>query len=223
MTLKNLSEQNISSKVLIELREAIQSGELEPGARLVERDLASRLGVSHIPIREALTILTEERLVERQPRRGARVATLSTNDIEEITSLRIVLEQFVGRRVQERWDADASKRLRLVVAAMKKAAERGQREKMFTLDRQFHELLWELSEHHLLMDLTTKLRGRLNGFLHVANNLLEPADLIEHAQAHEEIVDAVESGEPERLQTVIAQHIRAAASRISAVANEFGD
>ena len=162
MALKGLSDQNIAEKVADELREAIQSGQLEPGERLVERKLAERLGVSHIPVREALAKLTEERLVERWPRRGARVAELDARELQEISSLRIVLEQFVCIRVQERWNETSEARLRKIVKAMVEAAEHGDSDLMFTLDRRFHELTWELSDNQLLMDMTAQLRRRLN-------------------------------------------------------------
>src|SRR5690606_314708 len=108
--MRTVSDQNIAEQVTDELRAAIHSGELAPGDRLVERKLAERLGVSHIPVREALTRLAEERLITREPRRGARVAALTAQDLEEIASLRTALEQFMAIRVQERWtDASAAR------------------------------------------------------------------------------------------------------------------
>ncbi|WP_345763403.1 GntR family transcriptional regulator [Diaminobutyricibacter sp. McL0608] len=216
MPLRNLSEDNISTKVIDELRAAIQNGELEPGTRLVERKLAERLGVSHIPVREALAILTEERLIEREPRRGARVASLSRKDLAEITSLRIVLEQFVARRVQERWTAKTEKQLRKITASMTKAATLGDRDTMFELDRQFHETLWEMSEHQLLVELTARLRGRLNGFLRMANKLLEIEQMQGHSEAHIAIVEALAGDDEVLLDATIAEHIQAAADRIEA-------
>ena len=213
--LGNVSDQNIADQVADELRNAIHSGELEPGERLVERKLAERLGVSHIPVREALAKLAEERLVERQPRRGARVAALTTEELAEISTLRIVLEQFVCQRVQERWNARSEAKLRRIVASMIEAAERGDGERMFALDRKFHEQLWELADHRLLMDMTSQLRGRINGFLRAANNALEPADRIAHAQAHGEIVDAIASGDLELARATMAKHVEIAVARIS--------
>lgn len=212
--LGNVSDQNIADRVADELRAAIQSGELEPGERLVERKLAERLGVSHIPVREALAKLAEERLVERQPRRGARVAALTGEELAEISSLRIVLEQFVCQRVQERWSGRSEAKLRRIVASMIEAAERGEGDRMFALDRKFHEQLWELAEHHLLMDMTSQLRGRINGFLRATNNALEPADRIAHAQAHAEIIDAIASGDLELARSTMAKHVEIAAARI---------
>src|ERR1700678_3426683 len=76
--LSNVDGKNLADKVADELRTAIQRGRYAPGTRLVERRLASELGVSHVPIREALARLADEGLVERLPRRGSRVAGLSS-------------------------------------------------------------------------------------------------------------------------------------------------
>lgn len=215
MTLKILSDKNIADKVADEVREAIQSGQLEPGERLIERKLAERLGVSHIPVREALAKLTEEGIVERRSRKGARVAELDAHQLDEISSLRIILEQFVCIRVQERWNEKSEARLRKMVKAMVEAAKRGDGDLMFSLDERFHALIWELSDHRLLMDTTAQLRGRLNGFLRAANKALEPQQLITHAMSHSDIVDAVASRDPARAQQVIAKHIEVAAARIA--------
>ncbi|MGW8482475.1 GntR family transcriptional regulator [Microbacterium sp. NPDC055903] len=211
--MRTVSDQNIAAQVTDELRAAIHSGELPPGERLVERKLAAQLGVSHIPVREALTRLTEERLVVREPRRGARVAELTASDLEEISSLRVVLEQFMAVRVQERWSEESAARLGAVVAAMADAAP-GDIAEVLRQDRLFHETLAELAEHRFLDELSTRLRGRIAGFLHAANATLDPAEQQEHVRSHQQILDAIASGDPERAKDVIAEHVATAVARI---------
>jgi DNA-binding GntR family transcriptional regulator len=213
-TVRSVSDQNIAEQVTDELRSAIHSGELAPGERLVERKLADRLGVSHIPVREALTRLAEERLVTREPRRGARVAQLSAQDLEEISSLRIVLEQFMAIRVQERWDEESAARLGAIIQAMSDAAP-GDIDEVLRQDRLFHETLADLAEHRFLDELSGQLRGRITGFLHAANAALDPAEQEEHVRSHQQIVDAIASGDPERAQAVIAEHVTRAVRRIT--------
>lgn len=215
MNLKLVADQNISDKVASRLREAIQNGELKPGSRLVERTLADQMGVSHIPVREALAKLADEGLVEREPRRGARVARLSERDLREISSLRIVLEQFVSRRVQERWTPTREAQLRKIVAAMVTSSEKGDIDAMFSLDRRFHESLWSMADHYLLVTMATQLHVRIHGFIRAANSALSTSDLAEHANSHFAILDAIASGVPETVDRVIAQHITIATERIS--------
>src|SRR5690349_20742173 len=79
------------------LRHEILSGTLEPGERLVEEQLTRRLGISRAPLREALRLLGQQGLVEHLPRRGVRVVQLSSRDIDELFTLRDVLERFALR------------------------------------------------------------------------------------------------------------------------------
>lgn len=210
----SVSGRNVAEQVADELRTAIQAGELAPGERLVERRIAARLGVSHIPVREALTRLAEERLIVREPRRGARVAELTATDLEDLSSLRIVLEQFMAVRVQERWDATSAARLTAIVDAMA-AAGTGDVAEMLRQDRLFHDALGELAEHRFLTETLAQLRGRIAGFLHAANAALDPAEQSEHVRSHRDIVDAIACGDPDRVRAVVAEHVTRAAQRIS--------
>lgn len=212
--MRSVSDQNIAEQVTDELRAAIHSGELAPGERLVERKLAERLGVSHIPVREALTRLAEERLITREPRRGARVAELTAQDLEEISSLRIVLEQFMAIRVQERWSEESAARLGAIIQAMSDAAP-GDIAEVLRQDRLFHETLAELAEHRFLDELSAQLRGRIAGFIQAANSALDPAEQEGHVRSHQQIVDAIASGDPEQARAVIAEHVTRAVERIT--------
>lgn len=211
--MRTVLDQNLAEQVTDELRAAIHSGELTPGERLVERKLAGRLGVSHIPVREALTRLAEEGLIIREPRRGARVAQLTTRDLEEIASLRIVLEQFMALRVQERWTEASAQRLQHIITAME-AAEVGDMAEVLRQDRAFHEALAELSEHRFLTELSAQLRGRITGFITAANVALPATEQAEHVRSHREIMDAIASRDPDVARDVIAEHVKRAFERI---------
>lgn len=217
MTLGNVNDLSISEKVAHELREAIQSGSLEPGERLVERKLAERLGVSHIPVREALAKLSDEGLVDRAPRRGARVAALSAEELDEISSLRTVLEQFVATRVQQRWNPKFDTKLRKIVDSMTASAQRGDVDSMFALDRRFHEALWEMADHQTLTSIASQLRGRINGFLRAANGALAADELVTHAMSHSEIIDSIASGDQAAATAAMARHIEIAAERLTPI------
>lgn len=223
MVFGNVVMQNVSEQIAQELRTAIQSGKLKPGERLVERTLASSLGVSHIPIREALGRLADEGLVERTPRRGARVATLSEKGLRETSSLRIVLEQFVAVRAQAAWNEQSETLLRGIATAMVESSRAGDVDGMFALDQEFHETLWELADHQLLMSTVSQLRGRINGFLRAANDALSPSELAAHAESHFQVIDALASGDKDRLLEQISHHIETAAERIRVQATARSD
>jgi DNA-binding GntR family transcriptional regulator len=220
MTLEPLSDHSLTDRVAGRIRDAIHEGRYPPGARLVERTLAAELGVSHIPVREALTRLTDEGLVERAPRRGARVATLSPRELEELSSLRIVLERFVVTRVQQRLTAAEEKELRRMVASMRQAAVRGDYRRVFDLDQRFHERLWELADHRMLGEVVTGLRGRISAFLRAATAALEPDALERHAASHDELLEAITSGDAETGHAEMTRHIELATERLRGTLGE---
>jgi DNA-binding GntR family transcriptional regulator len=197
-----------------QIRAAIQSGAYAPGMRLPERRLAADLGVSHIPVREALARLAEEGLVEREPRRGARVAGLSRRQLDEISSLRIVLEQFVARRVQEVWSPAIERELRAIARAMVAAADNGDATRVIELDQRFHERLWEAAGHDLLNELAAMVRRRVTSFLVSATRALPPADLRAHALTHVALIRALASGDRGRAERETERHISLAADRV---------
>jgi DNA-binding GntR family transcriptional regulator len=212
--LRPLAGKSLAEQVADELRAAIHEGRYLPGARLVERTVSNELGVSHIPVREALTRLADEGLVERLPRKGSRVATLSAEELEELTSLRVLLEQFVVERVQERLAADTERELREHVQAMAVAAADGDVAALLDLDQAFHEQLWALSGHAILIELVAGLRRRITMFLRAATASLAPDELARHAASHAVLVDAIAGGDRARVRAVMAQHVQEAAERV---------
>lgn len=216
-TLQPLPEESLADHVAHQIRSAIADGRYKPGMRLIERHLAGELGVSHIPIREALARLSDEGLIERLPRRGARVAGLTPKELEELSALRIVLEQFVVERVQQRWTPKAEADMKKLVASMIQAAKRGDAARTFELDRRFHEYLWELADNTLLSELVAQLRVRISGFLWAATAALEPSALEQHARTHADLLDAIASGNAKRAKAAAAQHIRTAAERMRSI------
>jgi DNA-binding GntR family transcriptional regulator len=214
--LEPVTDKSLSERVVDQLREAIQQGVYAPGDRLVERKLAAELGVSHIPVREALTRLAEEGLVERLPRRGSRVAAIDAKELEDLSSLRVVLEQYVVERAMQHWSAEAEQQLRAIVAEMELAAGRGDTARLFDLDVAFHEQLWALTDHTMLVDLVAQLRGRISLFLRAATVALQPKALQRHAVSHAALLDAIASGDARKARRAMAAHIQAAARRIDA-------
>lgn len=177
---------------------------------------SQRISASATSRSEALARLADEGLVERNARRGSRVATLSLEDLDELSSLRVLLEGFVVVRVQERWSPEAEQRLRAIVAAMQASAAKGDSDAVRSHDRVFHEALWELAEHRSLLELAAKLRGRINAFLRAATSALSRDELEAHAATHGELIDAIASGTPRRAKQAMAAHITTATDRVRA-------
>ena len=81
--------------------------------------------------------------------------------------------------------------------------------------RLFHETLADLAEHRFLDELSAQLRGRIAGFIQAANSALDPAEQEEHVRSHQQIVDAIATGDPEQARAVIAEHVTRAVRRIT--------
>ncbi|MDQ2734605.1 MAG: GntR family transcriptional regulator [Pseudomonadota bacterium] len=143
------------------LRSAILSGELEPGAALVETSLADRFVVSRTPLREALRQLIEEGLVTTVPYTGTRVIDLAVEDVREIHSLRTTLERFAFEQAWPKRDAAFGKELRRRKTALTKTIDRGDDLASIAAELELHSLVYEASGHRLLQRSWADLRGRL--------------------------------------------------------------
>lgn len=214
--LRPIPQQTLSQTVTEQLRAAIRNGTLAPGDRLVERDISQRLEVSRIPVREAIQRLVEEGLVIKTPHRGAFVYSPSSKEMEEIASLRIVLERFVMERVVANWKPNYGVDMRAVVRDMRRAADEGQRQRVFELDALYHRMLWQIAEHAILLEVVSGLRSRISRFLYESTMALTPSELDAHVDGHEPLIGVLERGEVEVAKDFITQHISAARDRIYA-------
>jgi DNA-binding GntR family transcriptional regulator len=196
------------------LRNAIQRGSLRPGRQLVERDLAERLGMSRVPIREAIQRLAEEGLVKKSPHRGTFVYLPSPEEIEEISSLRIVLEQFVIERVMARWNPEHEAALRAIVSAFRTAVADQDRQRMSDLDAEFHSTLWEIADHGILLEFVSSLRQRVTRLLYETIALMTASELYGAVVAHEALIAVIKSGDVAAAKAEISRHITAAKERI---------
>lgn len=212
--LRPVTSRNLSDEVADSLRESIRAGTLPPGARLVERELAARLGVSRIPVREAIQRLAEEGLVRKVAHRGTFVYSPSAAEIEQISSLRVVLERFVVERVIERWRAKYETQLRRIVRRMHAAAAERDMREVYELDYEFHRTLWEIAEHELLLEVISGLRARISRFLYEANSALPDTELDHHIDSHGLLIDVLKEGDLAQAQEEMTRHVLGAKRRI---------
>lgn len=214
MKLIPVEQRTLGDEAADRLRTAIRSGNLRPGERLVERDLAERLGMSRIPIREAIHRLAEEGLVRKLTHRGTFVYAPTLAEIEEISSLRVVLERFVVERVITNWTIVHEARLQEVVEQMRNAAANKDVHGVSDQDYLFHRVLWEIADHRLLLEVVASLGARINRFLHEANGILSAEQLDAHVVAHEQLIKVLQRGDVLRAQDEMTQHVLSAKSRI---------
>lgn len=123
------------------IRDAIRSGVIQPGDRLIELDLAAALEMSRTPVRDALRQLESERLVEKAPSRGFVVPTLTIDDMVEIYEIREVLEGLAARRAAMRMGPAEIAALKETVERAEQARDAADLEMMWKASNQYHGLL----------------------------------------------------------------------------------
>jgi DNA-binding GntR family transcriptional regulator len=194
--------------VLGELRELILSGALTAGSRVGEVELAERLGVSRTPVREALSRLAAEGLVEVTPNRGARVATWTVAELEGVFDLRISLEpQLTAFAVPHAGPADLAE-LDELAHRMVEVGSPGPRQDLdalVPLNRAFHDRLVALADHPTL---ATALAAAIHPPIVRRNFHAYDADSLRRSLAHHvEIVAALRAGDAGWARAVMTAHI----------------
>lgn len=203
-----------------ELRRAILGGRLKPGERLVEDRLSADLGVSRVPIREALRLLAAEGLVELQPRRGASVAAISPEVAREMVEVRALLEGLNARLAARRHDPEVVAELREVLRRGKAAAVSGTVEELVELNSAYHDLLAQAGRNSILWDLMRSLRERTS--LVFAANSKERAR--EDWEEHSSILAAVIGSDEELASLLATRHVlKAAEAALAHTAGPAGD
>jgi DNA-binding GntR family transcriptional regulator len=191
------------------------SGEVPAGAPLRQDEVARRLGVSRTPLREALQRLEAEGLVRLDLHKGAVVAKPSLAQVSEIFELQQALESMAGRgAIQRRTESDLSE-LRGILAAHEMTDDPTAWE---TGNVEFHARLYKIARKPLLAEMIGQLRNRSGLYVHMLAR--SPQGRHRASHEHQEMVAALEAGDPARLETLIRQHLQNTLEWLGAVIDE---
>ena len=183
------------------IRSKITTGEFLPGFRLKERELSAELGISRIPIREAVRDLSTEGFVTLSPRRGAVVTELKPEDLDDIFEVRMALEVMecvlAARRAS---DADIE-RMRTCVVAANNAMAAGDRGAVDAANGEFHDVLVEMGHNPVLAQVLEPLRNRLQWLLR------QNKDVTAICREHDEIAEAIAARDVERARKLAHLHV----------------
>lgn len=188
------------------LRQSIISGDIPPNTRLTELDVSKQLSVSRGSLREALRILESEGLVVDIPRRGFYVVSLSTKDIEEVYSLRLMLEQEAIKRVLKNITPDDLVSLQQVLTDMAEAARQGDRFQVVRLDVEFHRCLWKIADHKLLLQTLEGFILKISMYLSVQTHLY--SDLNAGIADHQLLLGAIRGKDEIEALAILTRHIQ---------------
>jgi len=196
------AHQPLRDQVRDHLRDRIVTGKLQPGDRMVERELAAEYGVSRIPVREAIRILESEGFVSVVPRRGVVVRRMQERDIDELFDVREALEVLAARRATERATKPELRQLEKALTAARKALRSGNPDAIGTASDSFHDTLISLAHNELLATMLEPLSGRLH-WLFRQND--DPATL--YAE-HQRLFEAISSGDSDRAAAEALRHVQ---------------
>jgi DNA-binding GntR family transcriptional regulator len=202
----------IAESVAARLRELILTGKLPPGTPLRLSQVASRMGVSVMPIREAIRILESERLVTIEPRRGASVTRLSIDDIEELYAVRAALEALAAKHGARNIGPEETRAMRAEYEAMVSSVESGDTAAFLRHDRRFHGLLYGASGRPQLV-------ARIDELLESGRRIVDPYvyrswyPLRVATEAHRPILEAVERRDGLLVEQLIRDNIVRAGER----------
>ncbi|MER7080759.1 transcriptional regulator, GntR family [Saccharopolyspora kobensis] len=192
----------LRERVRQELQARIADGRLLPGDRIFEQDLAVELGISRVPVREAIRMLQSEGFVDVPPgRRGVFVRGLDRQQAKELFEVREALEVYAARLAAERAEPGDVVLLAELAERGRKAHEAGAIDEMSDANGAFHDKLVELSGNELLASMLEPLHGRL-AWLFRMN--LEPERV---CREHEAIQAAITAGDADRAAEVAKQHV----------------
>lgn len=202
---RRLGEEHSSlhGQVINELRQAILSGRLKPGERLVEERLADELGVSRNPVREAIRALASEGLIEVAARRGASVAVMSEQEARETIEVRALLEGQNARLAARRHDQRIIQRIQAVLDKGTAAVAAGHFDQLFELNQQFHGELAAAGQNRVLGELLQRLRDR-------TAMLFAPTDPARQSRSwneHAAILRAIIEGDERSAASLAAEHV----------------
>lgn len=188
--------------VLEALREAIVSGVLEPGERLMEIQLAEEMGVSRTPVREAIRKLELEGFVVMIPRKGAYVAGVSYKDVKDVFEIRASLESLAAGLAAEKITDEELEQMERVLHYER---EPDTLEEMVQSDVDFHALLYKASRNERLIGILGNLREQIQRFR--TTSLAVPGRVKYAIQEHRDIADAVARHDLEEAQSLAYSHI----------------
>lgn len=201
-----LRTQSRADFVYDSLRDAIWEGRFAHGERLREEEIASALGVSRTPVREALQRLQQRGLLVIGPGRGLMVAQLSKQQVFELYAMREILEgsaaRFAARHANEA-------EIHILYRLQRELAESdGDALRLVKMNRRFHQAIHEAAHNQYLLETLDTLNDSM-ALLH-STTFRAPSRRVESDEEHRRIVEAIEKHDPDTAEKIAREHIRQA-------------
>lgn len=200
------SPPTTTAYVFDSIRDGILNGQYPLGSRFDQKAIAEDLGVSLVPVREALRMLEGEGLVTITPRRGAFVTDISAGELEELYLIREELEELATRRAVPNLLPKHLARLATIIDQMEKATAAQDYARLMELNQKFHFTIYNTSDMQLLVETLTGLWNRSHLYRRVFTYLPERA--VQALQEHKEIYDACRASDAVLAGKAVRRNIR---------------
>lgn len=199
---KTLSRKTVAHQVAAVLRDEILRAEQAPGARLRQEEIASRLGVSTTPVREAFRILEAEGLVRLDPGRGVLVFRPSIEEVRETYEIRETLEMLAIRHAVETLTGTEIEELEGILDQLDRTSDR---DEWIRLNNRYHDQMYSFASRPKLRSIIVSLRDSMAGYMHSAiHRAIESGRA---AREHRAILEACRSGDVVRAQDAVRVHL----------------
>ena len=202
--MKLKKHQTLREQIVSSLRESIIKGELNPGQKLTEPELAERLGISRTPIREAFRQLESEGFLTVIPRRGAVVSKITRKEIQDFYELKSLLEGYAARVGAEKITEKGLEKLRKLNEQLAFLAEKGDVEAFFIKNDEFHNTFISYCGNVKLLEFREHLVQRFMRFRLGA--LSVPGRLMDSVKQHKTIIRAFEKKDGRLAEAVVLEH-----------------
>ena len=221
LTLPSLTDvSTLPNRVYLILEEAILQGKIKQGDRLIEEDLAGKLGISRAPIREALRMMQKEGLLVISPRKGAFVNSISPEDIAEIYEVSCALEGQAAKLFCLRCTDEELAGLQQLCADMAEQVRKADLVQYRKLNRQFHEALIHGSRNRRIKEICGILQKQISWFQNM--NLSVQSRMELSLQEHQRIINAFLAKDPEEAGQAASAHVTLAAKAFLGIQNKDG-
>lgn len=187
------------------LREAIFKGELKPGERLMELQLAKRLGVSRTPIREAIRMLELEGLAVTVPRKGAEVARMTEKEMEDVLQIRRALDELAVGLACDKMTEEAMGKIYIALKNFEKKTREGDVKATAQADVGFHDAIYQASDNPKLVNMLNNLRGQMYRYRveYLKDQSIYPRLIEEHAR----IYKGLKQRDKETVVEIVSYHV----------------
>lgn len=205
-SISSISRQSLHIELVERLRDLIVDGTLAAGEKIPERELCERFGVSRTPMREALKVLAADGLVSLAPNRGAWVSKITVAELEEVFPIMGTLEGLSGEMacisISDQQIADIRKIHEEMVGHFKA----GELAEYFRANQMIHEAILEAANNPTLRTMYRTLAARIRRARYLAN--MTDERWVEAMDEHEQILQALEAREGEKLAAILRQHLK---------------